>query len=479
MSEKRRLHPAAVGALAIAGLRQLALPIVLAAFIGGGVSTESLVNGALFTVIGTLGSTLVAAVQWTATWWSVDGDSVRLRQGVLTEKVTAIPLERVQAIDTVRGPVQRLFGVVALHVQAAGGGARAEIVLKAVSEADAEELREAVRRATEGAARVQPAESQRTDGGPSTEWHLTRGWLVIAALTSGSLGVLVPVVAGASQFLDNLLDTDEAQRLVPNSLDEAALLAGAVVLAAWMLSFLGTLVAFAGFTLVRDESRVRIRRGVIERREAAVPVARIHAVRVVESPLREVFGLAQVRIDTAGYAREPASAQTLLPLVRRRDVPALIEALLPEFRGELEGLEPLPRAAARRYMLPPIVVAVLAAAVLAVLLGPVGLAAIALAVPAAGLGWARYRTAGWRHDDARVVIRFRRLARTTAVADSRRLQAVSVSTTPLQRRARLATLAVDVASGRHLGLRHLESRTADGLFAALGLRAAPRELGER
>ena len=42
------------------------------------------------------------------------------------------------------GPVQRLFGVYAVHVQTGGGGAKGEIVLEAIGEDDVRELRELV-----------------------------------------------------------------------------------------------------------------------------------------------------------------------------------------------------------------------------------------------------------------------------------------------------------------------------------------------
>ena len=54
---------------------------------------------------------------------------------------TSIPLGRIQAIDAIQGPIQRLFGVQALHVQTAGGGSEGEIVLRAVAHGEARRLR--------------------------------------------------------------------------------------------------------------------------------------------------------------------------------------------------------------------------------------------------------------------------------------------------------------------------------------------------
>jgi putative membrane protein len=479
----RRLHPAAVGAEALSGLRQLALPIIAIALVGSRGGTDAL----MFAFAGLLFAIGMAYVQWQTTRWFLEDDAVRLRRGVFTENVVTIPYDRVQAVDTVRGPVQRLFGVVELHVQSAGGGRQGEIVLKAVTEDEADALREAVRRGAGEATPADPLAAPEAAGipknvegaapstvlGRSGSWSLGTRRLIVAAVTSGSLGVLLPVVAGASQVLDDLLGIEDAERLLPDTVGEGLLLAAVALGVAWVLSFLGTIVAFAGFSVVRDGERLRIRRGVLERREASVPVARVHALRVIESPLREPFGLAQVRIETAGYAKEAATAQTLLPIVRRREAEAVLRELLPELDAPLDAPEQVPARAARRYLLGPVVTAALVAGVLIAFFGPDALPALALLPVAAVVGWGRYRAAGVALLGDHVVLRgrTRTFARTTATADARRLQAVRSSVTPFQRRGHLATLAVDVSSGRRLAVAHVDAATTDTLVARLSTAA--------
>ena len=476
----RRLHPAAVLAEAVAQLRQLLLPLVIIAVVGGGGLGRLLV----YSVVGVVVTIVATFVQWTRTHWRVDDASIRLEQGLFSRRETSVPLDRVQAIDTVRGPVQRLFGAVELHVQTAGGGAKGEIVLRAVAPEVADELR-AVVRGSAPAAAAEPEEE-----GP--EWRLGPRRLLVAALTSGSLGVLVPVVAGLSQILDDVLGAEDAQRLVPNTPREALLAAAAVLGVAWLLSFLGTIVAFAGFTVRRDGDRLRITRGIVERREASIPLARVAAIRIVESPLREPFGLAQVRLESAGYAKEAATVQALLPLVRRGEVEAALRELLPELAegpaptptaaqgaagapgAAAAPLAPPPRRALRRYVLPRAAVAAVVPLVALLFLGPPALAALVLPLLAALYGAAVYRTAGWRLDADRLVLRRRGLQRTTLVADARRLPLVFARTSILQRRARLATAGVAVSSGRRTAVAHLDADTAADIVGRLTRAATGR-----
>ena len=382
---------------------------------------------------------------------------------MLSPDDTSIPLGRIQAIDAIQGPIQRLFGVQALHVQTAGGGSEGEIVLRAVADDEARRLRAV-------AGLPDPVELD------LPEWRLRAGPLLAAALTAPQLGVLLPLVGALAAGGDNLLSNDQGERLLddlPNDAVGIVVLAAIAAAATLLFSVLGAIVAFAGFTLVRDEDRLRIRRGLLQRRTASLPLARVHAVDVVEGVLRRPFGLASVRIETAGYRKERAAAQTVLPLVRTRDVPHLLAELVPALAldGGLEQLSPPPGRARRRYALPPALAAALLGGALTLELPGAWPAIPALALAGTAEGLLRHRASGWRNDGRHLVIRSRLLARRTLIARVDRLQEHGTSASLLQRRARLADFQAAVGSGRTGRVRHVEADAARSLFEQLRPRA--------
>jgi uncharacterized membrane protein YdbT with pleckstrin-like domain len=175
-----------------------------------------------------------------------------------------------------------------------------------------------------------------------------------------------------------------------------------------------------------------------------------------------------VRIESAGYAKEAATAQALLPLVRRGEVEAVLRELLPELAHA--GPAPLarpPRRALPRYVLPRAALAALVPLAALPFLGVAALAALALPLLAALSGAAAHRAAGWRLDGDRLVLRRRRLQRTTLVADARRLPLLLGRTSAPQRRAGLSTVGVAVSSGHRTTVAHLEAATAADLFGRL------------
>jgi putative membrane protein len=281
--------------------------------------------------------------------------------------------------------------------------------------------------------------------------------------------VILPALAGFFQLLQSSLDERDAVRVLPHTTGAAVLVAAGLLVAAWVLSVAGSVVAFSGFTVSRQGERLLIRRGLLARREATVPIERVRAVEVVEGVLRLPFGLAALRMEVIGHAKEAAAAQTLFPLVRRDEVRSFLDELLPELADDLDALEPPPARAARRYVLPPAAAGLVVTAV-AWAIVPEGAWALPLAVVLAAYGLARYRAAGWRLRDGRLAVRSLRLARTTLLAPAAHRESHELAQTPLQRRARLADVAVSFGKRTTGRIRHLEAATARALFDALGVR---------
>jgi putative membrane protein len=277
----------------------------------------------------------------------------------------------------------------------------------------------------------------------------------------------LPALAGAAQLAENAVGDrvgpGRAIGFLPDTVAGWLLAAAVLLVAAWLLSVAGAVVAFAGFAVSRDADRLRIRRGLVARREATVPVARVRAVEVVEGVLRRPLRLAALRMEVIGHAKEQAAAHTLFPLLPRAEVERFLERMLPELADGLDGLAPPPRRALRRYGLPPVALGLAVGAVAWALLD-IGPWPLVLAVLGAGYGAAQFRAAGWRLRDGRLAVRSLGLARITVLAPAGFRESHSVAQTVLQRRGDLAD--VEVAFGKRTGarVRHLEAAVARTLF---------------
>ena len=145
--------------------------------------------------------------------------------------------------------------------------------------------------------------------------RLRIGEVMLAGITGSRAAAALVVLGPLSQATDWFPGLDDwlFQRFDPQAVaptTPAAFLAVAVLaVVVWLgLAAASSIVTDYGFTLARVGNDLVVRRGLLERREAVLPLARLQVVRIEESLLRRALGLASIRIQSAG--RTGAGDQT-------------------------------------------------------------------------------------------------------------------------------------------------------------------------
>jgi putative membrane protein len=453
----RRLHPISPVFLGLREARRL-WPLVLLV----------LARRQAWILVAAAAVVIVAvSLQWLRRTYTLGDGVLRIEEGVLARKRRLLPFDRIQQVDLVRKPLHRLLGVATLRVETAGGSGGSEADLEVIALAEAEHLRATLLRAKAAAvggavapsAAASPAAGAVEAPAAPAERVLVRvslGQVALAGLTSLRGLAALAVVGYVFQLLDDaprwVLDR-LASRVDPGALAPstapavavAALLAVAVLLG---LAAASSVVTDYGFVLARSGDNLVVRRGLLERREAVVPVPRVQVVRIEESLLRRWLGFASVRIQSAGQAgrSEATTSRLAVPILPAVQVNRLLGELLPGAAPVPLLLHP-PPAARRRAIVRRVVPILVIVAVAAFVLWPWGALAV-VALPLAVLaGEAAYRNLGHaRHGDF-LTARRGALIRTTAIVPAAKTQSARVHSTLFQRRAGLATLHVDVAGG--------------------------------
>src|SRR5215212_148277 len=447
-----------------------------------------------------------SALEWLRRTWTLEGGALRLEEGVLSRKLRAVPFDRIQQVDLVRKPLHRLLGVATLRVETAGGGKAAEVDLDVVTLAEAQALRSTLPRAkaqatagpqaagagaagaVDSRAHRDPGSATLPVGGPHppvggsgapagtgvaaspTERVLLRlrvGEVVLAGITGSRAAAALVVLGPLTQVTDWFPGLDDwlLARFDPESVTPttpAAFLVVAVLAAvAWLgLAALSSVVTDYGFTLARVGDDLVVRRGLLERREAVLPLARLQVVRVEESLLRRVLALASIRLQSAGRTGrgDETASRLAIPVLQRTEVNRVLGELLPG-ASPIPPLRAPPPAARRRAVVRSLLRTTLAAAVVAVavwLLAAGNGFGVApgsplLLVPLLALamlyGLAAYRSLGHAAGPAFLYARSGVAIRVVTVVPVAKAQSGSVRSSVFQRRAGLATLHVDIAGG--------------------------------
>ena len=490
----RRLHPSWIVLQLVRSVRGFLVPLVVVVVSGRGGGDSP------FLAIAAVGATL-GLVTTAARWWffryEIVAGELRVYSGVVSRQERSVPLDRVQSVDTGESPLQRLFGVVRVKVEtAAGGGAGSDVTFESLTRADAALLTGLLRPARDR--RAIPGEDASGDGevarlepAGTLVRALSTCDLLLAGATSGRIGPALAIIGGSVQLLDDLLPEDIYERFSGVAMDvsfRGILIGGlAVGLVAWLFAIVSTVLTFGGFTLRRDGDQLLIGSGLLDRRQATIPIRRIQALTMTEGLLRQPFGLVALRVESAGYGTDAPETGVLFPLLRRDQVHDLLRQVVPEMALPLDRIDGqlnrLPDRARRRYALSQVwglvtltMFATGVAAALPITPWWAGLSVLALVPAGVGLGLWRFADTGWSLDDrGLLVVRGRGIARQTSVLPARRLQRRSLDQGPLQRRASLATFRAAVASGGSggtVGIEHLDVRDGEDLLLALRPRTA-------
>ncbi len=482
-SELRRTHPATIAVRTVRTLVQASLALLALVIFGAA-------NDRVLPAIGVAGilcaAVLVAlAVSW-VTWWrfvyGIVGADLLIVQGLLVRRRRTIPVARVHGVNIKADPFMRMLGLVEIVVQTAGGGAgEPEAKIGAIPLDRAEELRNAllydVVEQPAAAPDVLDPVGRISDfrgafGGAEVrgrdvlqEHKVPLGLLVVGAITSNRVPVIIAIgVAAVAQGIEIAGDQIVEQTVLRAAEYATPILVALVIAIGLLVVAVALIVGVArdfGFTTRRYETRIEIEAGLLERRQVSMPIGRIQAVRIEESWLRRLLGLAAIEVDTAGIERsgqqadEATRSKSMVPVARAADVPGLMHRLLPE----AEAFPPargVPARALRFYVLMP---TVFASAITLAAVGPTswllyrpalpwGLAAVALvAVMTAGMRVLNWRRAGTGTDDVSVVLRSGGLGVRHVRLTRPRIQSLSVQQNPFQRMSGLASLRTVSVSG--------------------------------
>ncbi len=444
-------------------------------------------------LIGSLLHTLIR--YFTLRFGIFDGELV-VKQGLLFRSVRTVPTRKIQNVNLRQNLFHRLLGVFEVHVETASGQ-EAEAVLRVLAKSQIDKLRAEIAASRQQATnqpdlKVLPDSiilaggslvSPPAEGAGDVEQQLAgnvtsdheqliltipadalikvglasnRGWLVV--------GVVMGLIFQFGSFEDErwLKQTLKVIRDVLESFHlgwtQYVIL---VLISLLLLKLFGIawyLTRFYGYELTRHGGDLRIKCGLLTSYSATVPRKRIQVVSVQSSWLMRRFNVARISIETAGgggqgnegeHGHTHVARSSFIPAIPINDVPRVLAELRPGLAWEPErhvALRVAPGATRRliRLRLAMIVVLTATAAWLA---WPYGLLVI-LALGPFAIWWARRFAASLEYIRTDYGIRFRSgvLTKKTSFAFLDRVQTLSLTQTPFDRRWKMATLMIDTAA---------------------------------
>lgn len=459
---KYKLHPISALINLVKAVKDMAIPIVIIVLANGFNFTANVRDENFFSQMIPLLILLVVMVftfiggilkWWTFRYWFEDSE-LRVEYGLFVKKKRYIPFDRIQSLNYREGIFHRVFGLVQVLVETAGGKTgKAEAELTAITRAAADQIEREMNKAKLG---QQPAEEELVQLPAGRIIHkMSPKDLMILATTSSGIGVVVfGVFAVLSQFAEYIPYEwiyDEFNNLIQYGIALVASLIFFGLLGAWIISVAITLLNYYDFTVTEENDRLIITRGLLEKKRITIPLNRVQAIKIIENPLRQPFGLATVQVESAGggFALGEDKKITVFPLISKKEAIERLGVLFPQFEFTNENARTIcsPKRARPYFYRIDFLWLIPLVAVPTYFFYPYGLFTAALVIPVILLGIWQHKTARLFLFDSQLSIVYRHISRVTFFAEKRRIQILEQRQSYFQRRRQLATGRVVVMSG--------------------------------
>lgn len=505
--------------------------------VGGNVAKD--LPGVIAIAIAIVALSVVSSViTWRTRTWELTDAGIMLRSGLVTSRQLQVPYEHIHTVNMSSNLVERVLGLMTLDLDTGAASSEGEATrIRGLQAGIAEALREELFRRKAAVLADQGLDARTADADASAEaddeasptapapspdacYTLTTAQLVFAALTEArvvaqAVAFLILIVQGINLLqeseLVNLSDVAGDIAVLPVALliGVAALLLALALIAGFAISFVMSLIGYAGYRAERAAGCISVERGLLSRTSHTVALERIQSINIRQGLIRQLIGYAEVRasvVGAIGSSDETSTADgvVLHPFIRVTEVEAFLASIAPDFSAaetvetgrvcfdssseELEeiGLVRLPRAAARRLAFRTAMKSLALAVALAgagvflarvllageswsmvrlaigALLVVMGVAVVARMILSAVL---RYRDSRIGHDRTRFVMVVGGVKRRTEVVLRARLQHATASASPFQRRVQVATFMTRTAATGDLALRDVSAADADALLA--------------
>jgi putative membrane protein len=251
-----------------------------------------------------------------------------------------------------------------------------------------------------------------------------------------------------------------------------------------VLSMVWSVMRLHDFTLSQVGDDLRTEYGLLTRVTATIPLRRVQALTIQETPLQRLVDRMSVRVETAGGQAKPEDGkpkqprERLAPIIHRDAMPALVNQVIPGFDVSAIDWQPLHPRAFRRALKPPVIVAIVATTGLAAGLGWPVFLLLPVALPLIVFATKKHiEHSHWAATGDVVIFRSGWLWRQVVVVPVSKIQVVGRTESPFDRRAAMAAVRVDTAGGapspvHRINIPYLAGETAIALYEKLSSQTA-------
>ncbi len=282
----------------------------------------------------------VAVLQWRAFTLLCDESTnvITITHGLFFKRIAKIDIGKLSSVQTTQNPIEYIFRAVTYKINTeAGAHNRTDFQFK-LSVKNSRQI----------------SETLYGKGEPKAVKYSVLKVAILAATTSSAFTgmiVAVPVInragnllgVGISEMLLNEINniSSKVETYFPPIVNTITL----VILIAYFISFLYSLLKYMNFKLFLEENKLEVRSGVIVRTRTSFRKTAINNIKIEQTLLMRLLRRYALKVSVGGYGDAKSESEVIIPLGANREVREKLRMYFPFFVPTEKGIRP-----ARNYL---------------------------------------------------------------------------------------------------------------------------------
>ena len=429
---------------------------------GGDTQTKVVIAVSAFALI----TVTTSVLRYVFFQYAIADDAILIREGVVNKKQLDIKYDRIQGINTEQSFIYRFFDLVTISFDTAGS-AGSEGRLPAVKSDLGQVLRERIGHVTPNGVDEPSEEGAEYQAPPSAEPILRLDWgdMIAIGLADRRAFLLLAILAPLSEQLSERMGAVIANAVEDAAQDLAALgpaiaamllvtLAIVIIVILVIASVVAAFLRYHKFRLYLESGRLRSVGGLLTRHEANMETGKAQLVRIRQTLVMRWFDRLRIVLHQASSKTQRADKNFVVPAAAPGFKAQFVEDVFAPEAGDLDIAfdNPALRRVSAHYLRPRILyfgtLPAFAATALVWFEGGLEALLFLLWIPLWSLiCWQRWRRLAYHVSRDGLLRRSGLIAKQLDVFLLRKVQRVTISQSPYQRRKQLASVRFFLASG--------------------------------
>lgn len=361
MMEPKRYHPLHILFDVVGQVKSLFFPILLLFVINYDSTSAFVTYGRIVFYVYAIGMLVYLFLKWLSYKYELDDTSFHLYAGIFTKTKRTIPFAKIQNVNRHTTLLHRIFRVTSIRFETGMTGEDAAVEFAVIALAEADRLEEYTKR-TERPERMPEEEVNESDSNTSTQlppntesvpertihFTPTKKEIIKASFTSlsflGMITFLVWLYSKLTEYIDVEKQVEGVFSLVTSSWTLITLTATGLLLLSFLFGLVTTYIRYGKYEISSDSERIYIVKGVIEETTFSITKERVQGIKIKQSLLKRMLGLAEVKLTVVGgeisTETDKQDISSLYPFLPVKRAYEMIAEILPayEVAEEMTGL---------------------------------------------------------------------------------------------------------------------------------------------